>query len=255
MHEDGPMPGGNAGGAIRAGNILSKPGGPWVRSVHTLLRHLSENGFAGAPSPVGIDGSGRQELTFIQGETIGGRRPWPGWIFADETLDQVADWTRAFHQAVRDFEPPADAVWRMGGRWSPGDIVGHNDAAPYNAVWRDRRLIAFVDWDFAGPVSVEWDLAYVAFSWVPLVARSVAAEEGFTAFDARPRRLRRFLSRYGWEADASSFIHVVQARARSHATDIREQAAGGDPIWAKLLAQGAAERIDMAAEEIDDLGL
>jgi len=45
----------------------------------------------------------------------------------------------------------------------PEMIIGHNDAAPYNAVWQGR-LVGFIDWDFAGPVTREWDLAWSAFS-------------------------------------------------------------------------------------------
>ncbi|HEY0543520.1 MAG TPA: hypothetical protein VGD53_34515 [Actinoallomurus sp.] len=73
---------------------------------------------------------------------------------------------------------------------------GHNDAAPYNAAWRDG-LAGFFDRDFAGPVSREWDLAFCAFGWVPLHARHVVAAGGFPDFAARPRRLRRFLDVYG----------------------------------------------------------
>ncbi len=53
---------------------------------------------------------------------------------------------------------------------APGDVIGHNDTAPYNAVWEpttaghdlsrvDARgsgwsggqLVGFIDWDFAAP--------------------------------------------------------------------------------------------------------
>ena len=70
---------------------------------------------------------------------MGSSLPWPEWVHADATLAQVARWLRRYHDAVADFVPPAAAVWRMGGQWAPGLIVGHNDAAPYNAVWRDGR--------------------------------------------------------------------------------------------------------------------
>lgn len=76
--------------------------------------------------------------------------------------------------------PPAAAIWREGGPWRPGLIVGHNDAAPYNAAWANGRLVGFFDWDFAAAVTREWDLAFTAFAWVPLHARHVVAAEGFT---------------------------------------------------------------------------
>jgi len=39
---------------------------------------------------------------------------------------------------VAAFVPPQGAFWRTSRRpWQPGDIIGHNDSAPYNAVWQD----------------------------------------------------------------------------------------------------------------------
>lgn len=52
-------------------------------------------------------------LSYIDGETVGEREPWPAWVHAEDTLDQVADWLRAYHAAVEDFEPPSDAIWRL----------------------------------------------------------------------------------------------------------------------------------------------
>jgi hypothetical protein len=97
--------------------------------VHALLAHLADKGFTGAPRPLGFDEQGREVLTFLEGETIGHRKPRPAWVHAEDTLDQVARWMRACHQAVADFVPPAGAVWREGGTWSPGLIIAHNDAA------------------------------------------------------------------------------------------------------------------------------
>lgn len=64
---------------------------------------------------------------------------------------------------MADFVPPADAIGREGGKWRPGLIVGQTDAAPYNAAWDDQgQLVGFFDWDFAAPVSRDWDLAFTA---------------------------------------------------------------------------------------------
>src|SRR5262249_53336007 len=158
-------------------DTVRRTAGPWTPSVHALLGHLAAKGFSGAPRPLGIDERGREVLSFLPGETIGDRLPWPGWAHAERTLDQVADWLRPFHAAVADFVPPPDATWRSAAAWAPGLIVGHNDAAPYNAAWQRGRLTGFFDWDFAGPVTAEEDLAFVAYSWVPLQAESDTAAE------------------------------------------------------------------------------
>jgi hypothetical protein len=249
---DERLPGGNAGGATRVGDTVRRNAGPWTPAVHSLLRHLQSKGFDGAPLPLGIDDQGREILTFLEGDTVGDTEPWPGWTHADESLDGVADWLRTFHDTVTDFVPPRDAVWRLGEAWTPGLIVGHNDAAPYNAVWRDDTLAGFIDWDFAAPVTREWDLAFVAFSWVPLHARAVVIAEGFSDFASRPARLRRLLQRYGWEGDSREFIGVVQDRARANADGIRRLARDGDPLFARLLAEGAAASLDTAAVEVAD---
>jgi aminoglycoside phosphotransferase (APT) family kinase protein len=142
------------------------------------------------------------------------------------------------------------AVWRGDGTWSAGLIIGHNDTAPYNAAWHQGTLAGFFDWDFAGPATPEWDLAFAAFSWVPLHARHVVAAEGFTDFAARPRRLHRFLRTYGWPATAAEFLEVVQARVEAHADGIRDLAAAGDEVSGRLLSHGVAGDLDQALAEL-----
>ena len=187
------LPGGNTGGAVRVDDTVRRLPGRWTPSVHSLLRHLEGVGFSAAPRALGFDDQGREMLSYLSGEVVGTARAWPGWVHSDDALCQVACWLRDFHAAVAGFEPPPAAIWREGGAWRPGLIVGHNDAAPYNVAWADGRLVGFFDWDFAAPVTPEWDLAFTAFAWVPLHARHVVAAKGFTAFEDRPRRLRLFL--------------------------------------------------------------
>ena len=117
------------------------------------------------------------------------------------------------------------------GRWAS---TVRDDASPYNAVWRAGRLAGFIDWDMAGPVCREWDVAFAAFGWVPMHARHVAAREGFTDFGSRPRQLRRFLAEYGWPGTAGGFLDVVRARVSAHTAAVRRLAAAGDassPGW------------------------
>lgn len=220
--------------------------------MHALLRHLEVTGFAGAPRALGIDERGREVLSFLPGDTVGTTRPWPRWVHGDEALRQVALWLRHFHTAVADFVPPDDAIWRAGEAWRPGLIVGHNDAAPYNATWADGRLVGFFDWDFAAPVTPEWDPAFTAFAWVPLHARHVVTAEGFTAFADRPRRLRLFLDAYGWDGPVDRFIETVRQRVRASAEGIRRTAAAGDPAYQRMIEQGVDAALETAVHELTD---
>jgi hypothetical protein len=244
--------GGNTGGAVRVGDTVRRQAGPWTPSVHALLRHLEAAGFDRAPRALGFDEQGREMLSFLPGETVGTTRPWLSWAHSDEALRQVAQWLRDFHTAVADFVPPEDAIWREGGAWRPGLIVGHNDAAPYNAAWADGRLVGFFDWDFAAPVTPEWDLAFTAFAWVPLHARHVVTAEGFTAFADLPRRLRLFLDTYGWDGPAGRFVDTVRDRVRTSAEGIRRAAAAGDPAYQRMIEQGVPEALDTAVDELAD---
>ena len=54
-------------GVVRIGNTVRRPTGAHTPFVHSLLHHLQESGFDGAPRVLGIDGQGREILTFIEG--------------------------------------------------------------------------------------------------------------------------------------------------------------------------------------------
>lgn len=253
VEHDSRLEGGNTGGAVRHGDTVRRRAGPWTPAVHALLEHLRDTGFDQAPRALGLDELGREILSFLPGETVGSRRPWPAWVHSDDALTQVAVWLRRFHAAVASFQPPTDALWREGGRWEPGLIIGHNDAAPYNAAWATGRLVGFFDWDFAAPVTRDWDLAFAAFAWVPLHARNVVREEGFTAFADRPRRLRLFLDSYGWDGRLTEFVSTVQARVTASADGIRRTAASGDPAYQRMIATGVEASLRTAVRELDDV--
>ncbi|GIF44693.1 aminoglycoside phosphotransferase family protein [Actinoplanes xinjiangensis] len=209
---------------------------PWAPAVRALLRHLEDSGFDGAPP--------------VDGDPAAAALPWPEWAREDDTLWQVAQWLREYHEAVADFVPPAGAVWRKGGIWEPGLIIGHNDAAPYNATRAGRRLTGFVGWDFAGPVSREADLAFTAFAWVPLTARSDADADGWTDFTDRPRRLRMLLDAYGWRGSAADMIREVRDRISAAIHDIRRLATDGDHDCRELIHSGLDLRLATAVKEL-----
>lgn len=217
--------------------LPSGPAGePWTPAVQALLRHLEQSGFDGAPP----SGAG----------PTGPALPWPEWAREDDTLWQVAQWLREYHEAVADFVPPADAVWRKGGTWEPGLIIGHNDAAPYNATRSGRRLTGFVGWDFAGPVSRDADLAFTAFAWVPLIGPGDAAAEGWTSLPDRPRRLRLLLDAYGWRGTAAGMVHEVRDRISAAIHDIRRLATAGDHDCRELIHSGHDLRLAAAVKEL-----
>jgi hypothetical protein len=229
------LPGGKTTGAVLIGDVVHKPASPWTSTVHALLRHLEDVGFDGAPRALGFDDQGREMLTYLPGETVGDQVPWPEWVFADATLIQVGRWVRRLHDATVSFGPPADERWFIGGAVQPGLIVGHQDAAPYNAVMDGDRLVGFCDWDIAGPSSREFDLALSALWWVPFCPPSAVEQLGFHDFEDRSRRLHLLLDSYGYDGDRQGFGAAVVQRARRQAAAIRQMADGGDPAAARVL--------------------
>jgi hypothetical protein len=148
-----PLPGGNTTGAVLIDDVIHKPASPWTPTVHALLRYLEEAGFAGAPRALGFDSSGREMLSYLAGETIGDRMPWPAWVSADSMLVQVGQWLRRLHDLTAGFRPPEGERWFIGGVMRPGLVIGHQDAAPYNAVVDGERLVGFYDWDIRAVVA------------------------------------------------------------------------------------------------------
>jgi Ser/Thr protein kinase RdoA (MazF antagonist) len=245
------LSGGRTFGAVRSERGVHRPVQPSTPAVHALLRHLEAVGFAGAPRVVGLDDEGREVVTYLDGEVVGENWPWPTWALADDTLRQVGGWLRRLHDATRTFTPPADAVWFTGEPWRPGSVIAHNDVAPWNAVWRDGTLVGIVDWELASPSTPEFDLAFAALTWVPLLARRLAVTTGFTAFDDRSRRLRLLLDAYGYEGDRGAFGAVVAARARRNAEVIHHLAADGTATFTAMLPWAAD--LELSATEAEEL--
>jgi hypothetical protein len=249
--EEEQLPGGRHVGAVRIGDTVHRPANVWTPAVHAVLRYLETAGFEGAPRVLGYDEQAREILTFLPGETIGEQQPWPAWAHSDQALKEAGAWLRRLHDMTADFVPAPDAVWFSPRPWKPGLIIGHHDASPYNAVWRDGALAGFVDWDTAGPSSRDLDLAYLALTWVPLAARRVVEPQGFTAFEDRPRRLHLLLDAYGYDGDRTAFGVAVRDRARLNADTIRRIVDDGEPELAALLP--IAADLDQSVAEIEAL--
>jgi len=84
----------------------------------------------------------------------------------DEGVAEVGGLLRLLHRATSTFAPPVDAYWQPWfGRELPGSepVISHCDLGPWNIIARDGLPVAFVDWEFVGPVDARWDLAHTAW--------------------------------------------------------------------------------------------
>jgi len=245
------LPGGNTNGAVLIGGVVHKRSSPWTPTVHALLRHLEHAGVEGIPRVLGFDEQGRQMLTYLPGEMIGDRDPWPAWVYADSTLVQVGQWMRRIHDATAVFMPPKDEQWFLGRTMQPGWVVGHQDAAPYNAVMDGDRLVGFFDWDEAFPSPREDDLAFSALLWVPLTAPDADEQPDSDDVIDRSRRFHLLLDSYRYDSDRRAFVAVIVQRARRQAGVIHSMADGGDRAAIALLP--IASRLEQSARYIEAL--
>lgn len=227
---------------VRVGDTVRRPTGAWTPGVHALLHHLEAEGLGGAPRVLGVDELGREILTFVAGDVV-----YPDHlelIASDEALAEVAGVIRALHDAVASFDGSAYEWSDRGADGSGrGEIVCHNDLAPWNLVRRDDGSWAFIDWDLAAPGSTSWDLAWALLTLVPLMP-----DFAIPGADVS-RRLRVFRDAYG--ELGPDVIDVAVSRCEREARLIRTRseysrllAEGHDAIWAAAgahVARSAAE--------------
>lgn len=160
------LPGGNVGGAVRVGDTVRRPTGPWTPAVHALLAHVAARGLDGVPRVLGTDAAGREILTYLDGVVIELEH------VTDGQLRSAAAWLGRYHAAVSDFRP-GRRRWRFEDRGlRPGEIVCHHDATAYNMLAgtgeHSDDVIGVIDWDVAGPGIPLDELAMLAWSGVPL---------------------------------------------------------------------------------------
>lgn len=255
-----PLAGGiaNAGRVVRVGDTVRRPLQPFSAAIHRLLRHLGDVGFDGTPRVLGVDDRGREVLDWIPGDVP--LPPYPAWSLTDDCLASVARLLRRFHEAVVDFDP-------SGLTWSteladpvmpPGPVV-HADVCPENVVFRAGQAVALLDFDFAAPGRLVWDVASTVRLWVPYRAPELR-DEGRRLLDI-DTRLRTFVDAYGLlEPDRRALGGVLVERRRVGSSFVRGRAEAGHPgfqEWVSAAGQRRSEQerlwLDAQRERVADL--
>ena len=223
-----PMTGGATGGATRVGETVRRPTGPWTPAVHGLLRHL--DGTPGVPRLLGTDERGREVLSYIEGNTI---RP-DDETLTDAEVASCGSMLRTIHDAMATYRPDGELTWRYGARaLGPDEVICHNDPGAYNWAFHDGAAAGLFDWDMAGPGYPIDDLAFLAWTAVPLyrdIDPPRAAE-----------RLRLLASAYG-DIDPAELLTAVQRRMTTATERIAAGIARGDAGMQNLAKVGEPQR-------------
>jgi len=223
---------GNVSAVVRAGDTVRRVPGPWAPAVHALLRHLEAVGFDGAPRVLGFDGRGREILTFLPGATI---PPSLDGFRTETVLVETAQLLRRYHDAMTTLVAPPDTQWRFQvGAPRGGDVICHNDIAPWNTVVVDGHPTGFIDWDFAAPGPRVWDIAHALWRFVPLYD-----DEQYGSPAEHARRMAAFCDAYGL-SDRRGLLDAVQHRQAVLYDTITAWAEAGIPAFVTLWREGHA---------------
>jgi len=223
--------GGNVGGAARVGDTVRRPTGPWTGAVHHLMQHLWQSGLPGVPRVLGTDERRREIVSFLPGLV----RDPDDWTPGDHLLTEAVRWLRRFHEAVADFRPPGVVQWRgMPRELADHEIVCHHDCGTYNWVVDADHFVGMIDWDVAGPGMAIDDVAFLAWTGVPLYRDAPRGEV--------VRRLRLVTETYGDPLRPHEVLHHAVARMTGAADRIAAGQAAGDAGMVSLRRIGEPAR-------------
>ncbi|MEV4222420.1 aminoglycoside phosphotransferase family protein [Nonomuraea sp. NPDC049725] len=244
LHEI-PLQGGDVtDGVVRVGDTVRRPVSPATPAVHALLRHLEAAGFEGAPRVLGVDGLGREVLSFLPG--VSGLSAASA---GEEALAGVAGLLREFHDATAGF-PLSGHRWEGGSNDdAPPQIIGHCDLRPDNVIFRDQVPVGMIDFDLARPTTRLFDVVTTLRHWAP-IADPVDRHPLLRGVEVG-ERLRVFCDVYGVPPrDRRRLLELARLRFHRSYEVMRTRADGGGN-WARMWADGAGERIRRASAWLD----
>ena len=237
------LPGGmgNGGLVVKAGDTVRRPWRPSTPAAHAVLTRLNEVLPGGAPVPLGRDESGREVLSFLDGEVA--VPPFPEWVTSERFLVSLGQLLRRIHDALDGWQPPS------GLEWSDqipdphgGPLIVHADICPENVIARDGEAVSIIDWDFAAPGRRIWDVVSTARLCVPFVSPP-RRDPVYGDLDVGDR-LQVFLDAYGLAAaERDSFAEVLDQRRQAGERFTRRRVALGEVAFIEKWGTPEGERL------------
>ena len=233
---------------MRIQGLVHREAGAWTPAVHALLRHLEEVDFDGAPRVVGFDESGREVLTYLEGDA--GSLALPPALLHERGIRALGVFIRRFHDAAATFVPADDAVYRVGPRpLGAGEIVCHGDLGYFNTIWRGDHIVGLIDWDHAEPAPPLRDLALAAMTAIPLHGNETASRVGFLLPIDRRGRLAAFCAGYG-DVTPAEVLEAAQESLAFESERLRVFGAEGREPWSSFLERGQLQMFEAVASWI-----
>lgn len=230
---------------MRIQGHVHRDAGAWTPAVHALLRHLEQVGFEGAPRVLGFDDSGREVLTYLEGDAAS--LAFPPALLHERGIEALGRFIRRFHDAAVSFEPAEDAIYRVGALpLGPGEIVSHGDLGFYNTIWRGDEIVGLIDWDLAEPAPPLRDVALAAMTTVPMHGDETAARSGFQLPIDRRARLAAFCTGYR-DITPAEIVEAATESLSLESERLRVFGAEGREPWASFLERGQLTMFELVA--------
>lgn len=230
--EETILVGGNVNNVVKVGKTVRRKTGPFSPNIHALLLHL-ETKKVDASRFLGIDDKGREILAFIEGETDFPTDLWDNPKYVVSTANLL----RRLHDSSTDFTPPNPGNWAYSDS-NPNrcDVIGHNDFAPYNMVFKPDGAVSIIDFDLCGPAPRSRDLAYLAYWMTPLSFGSTdLVKSSQTDLENGCARLKLLCQTYGF-GDFEDLLQMV-SEVLHHMSS--EEAAS------RMIGEDAADRLKL----------
>jgi Phosphotransferase enzyme family len=233
MMVDELLSGGGITAVSRVEGTIRRSTGWWSDAVHALLEYLETSGFEASPRFLGTDEHGREILSELPGAACLGPE-----LDGDALLVDAARLIRSYHDLIAKWDQPEDGWQRAPGTGLRGDVICHNDLAPWNFLHHRDRVTGLFDWDVAAPGARAWDLAYFAYSWAPLAAPENRAAMGRPSDPAMAHRMRLVRDGYGCSPTLwADVIAAIPDRVDAAYRTARTWAAEARPGWVRQWEQ------------------
>jgi len=136
-------------GVVKIADTVRRPHKDTSDYANEVLTFLRGNNFSYCPEFLGIDESGRNTYTYIDGfvpDDIG-----------NTTIEQLC----TFMKIVREFHDRSTIFLN-----STDKVLCHNDLSPCNTIFLNKEPVAIIDWDDVS-VGERWqDLVYIIWLWI-----------------------------------------------------------------------------------------
>lgn len=236
MIQNEVLHGGREGKISKEEDKVIRPGNKWTSHVQSFLSFMHENGFNNVPIPYGINESGMEIVSFVNGTVYNDQLP--NEILTDGILVGVAKLLRRYHDISEKYvhQLTGEEVWMLSQRL-PVEVMCHGDFAPYNITFVDGSVHGIIDFDTLHPGPRIWDIAYAVYRWVPFV--SPTNPDYRYGLNEQIRRLKIFVDTYNLtNNEREQLPNMIIERISSLVEYMRNEADSGNEDVQKNIDDG-----------------